>query len=122
MRRKLPSTEVKRCDFGIQNGRRAAIFDPITIICERTRGPPKRYPHVKYEYGAHYRSRDMLRQKSGTDGRTDKRTNGRTNGRTTQKLYAPFRLAGHNNFFIVCLTWKCVVLQGIPVEKLHFNH
>ena len=48
MRRKLPGTEIKNCDFGIQNGRQAAILDlSDAIFCAQV-CPMGIYAHAKF--------------------------------------------------------------------------
>ena len=48
MQRKFPGTVVKKCDFGIQNGRQAAILDSTDpIFCVQV-CPMGIYAHTKF--------------------------------------------------------------------------
>ena len=67
MRRKLPGTEVKKCDFGIQNGRQAAILDLTDVQL----GPMGIHAHTKFGNSSLYGYENFpLKPIPSTDGRT----------------------------------------------------
>jgi len=71
MRRKLPGTEVKKCDFGIQNGRQAAILDLTDPIFCVQLGPMGIHAHTKFGnsslYGYENFPRKLIRLRTDDD-------------------------------------------------------
>ena len=71
MQRKLPGTEVKKCDFGIQNGCQAAILDPRDPIFCVQLGPMGIHAHTKFGNSSLYGYENFPRKliPSTDDGR-----------------------------------------------------